>query len=89
MFYMIIYTNVKWGGTKPMTEINQKIIDMVNQKCSIEEISNAINLSYKQIYNRISSLENQGYLIKRRYDTNGVITYTFGYDNSYHINNSS
>lgn len=71
-----------------MTEINQKIIDMVNQKCSIEEISNAINLSYKQIYNRISSLENQGYLIKRRYDTNGVITYTFGYDNCYHINNS-
>lgn len=71
-----------------MTEINQKILDMVKQKKSIEEISNAVNLSYKQIYNRISSLDNQGYIINKAYNTDGTLYYTLGNDNCYHLNNS-
>lgn len=70
-----------------MTEINKKILDMIKQKKSIEEISKEINLSYKQIYNRISSLERYGYLAKRKYDINGILSYTFDNDNCYHVNN--
>lgn len=71
-----------------MTEINQKILDMVKQKKSIEEISNAVNLSYKQIYNRVSSLEDHGYIAKRIYNSNGNLTYTLNNDNCYHLNDS-
>lgn len=71
-----------------MTEINQKILDMIRQKRPIEEISKAVNLSHRQIYIRVSLLENKGYCVGRKYNSNGEITYTFANDNSYHFNNS-
>lgn len=71
-----------------MTEINQKIIDMVKQNKSIEEISKAVNLSYKQLYNRISSFNNKGYIINKAYNTDGTLYYTLDNYNSYHSNNS-
>lgn len=66
-----------------MTEINNKILDMIKEGKSIEEISNFVNLSYKQIFNRISSLQNNGYYINRNYYTDGNITYTLNKDNCY------
>ncbi len=71
-----------------MTETNKKIIDMIKQKKSIEEISKEANLSYKQLYNRISDIQRNGYITKRRYDTNGTLYYTFGNDDCYHSDNS-
>ena len=71
-----------------MTETNKKIIDMIKQKKSIEEISKESNLSYKQLYNRISDIQRNGYVTKRRYDTNGTLYYTFGNDDCYHSDNS-
>ena len=70
-----------------MTQINQKIVDMIMQKKTIEEISQELNLSYKQIFNRVSFLENYGYVVKRKYNTNGIISYTLGNDNCYHLDN--
>lgn len=66
-----------------MTEINQKIIEMIKQKKSIEEISNEVNLSYKQIYNRISSFNGKGYIVNKAYNTDGKLYYNFGEENSY------
>ncbi len=83
---MITYTPVK-EKTSKMTQINQKIIDMIKQKKTIEEISQELNLSYKQIFNRVSMLENYGYVIKRKYDTNGILSYTLGNDDCYHLDN--
>lgn len=68
-----------------MTEINQKILDMIRQKRPIEEISKAVNLSHRQIYIRVSLLENKGYCVGRKYNSNGEITYTFANDNCYHL----
>lgn len=83
---MIVYIPEKRG--EKMTEINQKIMDMIKQKKSIEEISNMVNLSYKQLYNRVSSFNNQGYIISKAYNTDGTLYYTLDNDNCYHLNNS-
>lgn len=60
-----------------MTEINQKIIDAVKLGKTIKEISEITKLSYKQIYNRMSQIERYGYIIKKRYFSDGRITYNF------------
>lgn len=58
-----------------MTEISKLILEMIKQNKSIEEISKMMKLSYRQLYNRISSLENQGYEVKRKYNSNGNLSY--------------
>lgn len=71
-----------------MSETNKLILEMIKQNKSIEEISEVVKLSYRQLFNRISSLENQGYEVKRKYCSSGNLTYTFSNDNSYHLNDS-
>ena len=39
-----------------MTDINQKLFDMIKQNKSLDEISNTMNLSYKQIYEKVLEL---------------------------------
>lgn len=63
-----------------MTKINQMIMNMIRKQKTIEEISLALKLSYKQIYNRVSSLANQGFIINKVYNTNGVLYYTLDDD---------
>ena len=46
-----------------MTDINQKLFDMIKQNKSLDEISNTMNLSYKQIYYRMAQIEALGYPI--------------------------
>ena len=60
-----------------MTDINQKLFDMIKQNKSLDEISNTMNLSYKQIYYRMAQIEALGYPIKRQYNSNGNIKYLF------------
>ena len=65
-----------------MTDINQNILNYIKQNKSVNEISTLTNLSQKQIFQRITSLENKGYLISRKYTSDGNIIYTFDKDNS-------
>lgn len=60
-----------------MTDINQKLFNMIKQNKSLDEISNTMNLSYKQIYYRMAQIEALGYPIKRQYNSNGNIKYLF------------
>lgn len=59
-----------------MTEKNKILLDLIKQDYTIFAISNKMNLTYKQIFNRVNSLEKEGYLIGRKYDTNGNIVYS-------------
>ena len=52
-----------------MTDINQKLFNMIKQNKSLDEISNTMNLSYKQIYYRMAQIETLGYPIKRQYNS--------------------
>lgn len=71
-----------------MTEINQKIISMIRQGKFIEEIAKETNLPYKLIYQRITNLINNGYMINRQYYCNEPLKYTFSDNNSFCENNT-
>ena len=69
-----------------MTEINAKILSMIKDNKSIEEISNEVNLSYKQLYDRFNKLQGYGYNIDRTYHTNGMVKYNIDGKTSYKEN---
>ena len=48
---------------------------MIQRNYTIDKISKETGLSYRQVFHRITQLENAGYVIKREYDTNGNIIY--------------
>ncbi|MGN0973651.1 MAG: metallophosphoesterase [Bacilli bacterium] len=60
-----------------MTEKNKILLDLIKQDYTIFAISNKMHLTYKQIFNRVNSIEKEGYLIGRKYDTNGNIIYSY------------
>ena len=47
--------------------INEKLIELINEDKSVNEISTILNLSNKQIYSRIKTLKSIGYNIKNKY----------------------
>ena len=55
--------------------INEKLIELINEDKSVNEISTILNLSNKQIYSRIKTLKSIGYNIKNKYYYNGNIKY--------------
>ena len=44
-----------------MTEMNLKVLELINNNKSIKEIASILNLSEKQVYIRIKQLINYGY----------------------------
>ena len=58
-----------------MTEINNKIIELLMQHKSIKEISCLLNLTEKQVYMRINHIINCGYNFKPEYLSNSDIHY--------------
>ena len=60
-----------------MSEINQKIIDMINGKASANDISTALGITNKQLFYRLNLLKNRGYNIRQKYYYNGDIVYEF------------
>lgn len=54
---------------------NDKILNMIIQNKTIEEISKETGLSYKQLYRRITMLKNEGYNIKEKYYYSGDMSY--------------
>lgn len=58
-----------------MTEINNKLLELINQNKSINEISTTIHLSHKQIYSRLKNLRMHGFEFVRKYFYDGNIKY--------------
>ena len=58
-----------------MTEINNKIIKMIEENKSLKEISILLGLSEKQVYVRIRQIINYGYQVISRYSYNADIYY--------------
>ena len=60
-----------------MTEINQKILDLIKTGASANEIVNETGLSNRQLFYRLSMLELKGYKFLKKYYYNGEILYNF------------
>lgn len=58
-----------------MTEINQKILDMIAKNASVNEISKVTGLSNKQLFYRLNMLKIKGYNFSRKYYYDGEICY--------------
>ncbi len=58
-----------------MTEINNKIYDLLITGYTINEIADMLNLSPKQIHQRIIKMKNQGYLLTQEIYSDGEIKY--------------
>ena len=66
-----------------MSETNQKIMNMILQNASVNEISKATGLSNKQLFYRLNMLRVKGYNFSRKYYYDGEIVYKLqkGFDN--------
>jgi len=64
-----------------MTELNQKILKLLEENKSMEEISSKLGISLKQLYVRIKQIINYGYNIEPVYYYNSDIRYKFKKDN--------
>lgn len=62
---------------------NDKILEMIIQNKTIEEISQETGLSYKQLYRRITMLKNEGYNIKENYYHSGNMLYQLNSNYNY------
>lgn len=58
-----------------MSEINQKIIDMIQKNATANEISEAVGISNKQLFYRLYMLKVKGYEFLRKYYYDGEIGY--------------
>ena len=59
-----------------MTEKTTKLINLINQGKTCNEICHELNISNKQLFNYLTLLKNKGLLFLRNYCSNGVIYYT-------------
>ena len=58
-----------------MTETNQKIIDMILNNASVNEICEVTGLSSKQLFYRLNMFKVKGFDFSRKYYEDGEITY--------------
>jgi len=58
-----------------VTEINKKILDLIEKNASVNEISKITGLTNKQLFYRLSLLKNKGYDFERKYYYSGDIVY--------------
>ena len=58
-----------------MTEMNLKVLDMINENKSLKEIANILKTSEKQLYIRIKQLINYGYFLEPIYTYDSDIYY--------------
>lgn len=58
-----------------MSEINSKILELIEKNYSANEISEVLNITNKQLFYRLTQLKNKGYNICKKYYANGEIEY--------------
>lgn len=59
-----------------MKDETKLLIKLIKENKTLNEISSILGLSNKQIFTRLSMIKNIGYVIDRKYDYNGEITYS-------------
>lgn len=72
-----------------MSDLTNKIIELIKQNKSVNEICEITNLSNKQLFNIISIIGNSGYLFDKKYYYDGDIVYTLRNKILNSINNNS
>ena len=65
-----------------MTDINLKILHLINDNKNLREIARILNISEKQLYVRIKQLINYGYNLEPSYSYNSDIYYNLKKDNN-------
>ena len=58
-----------------MSEQTIKLIELINEGKTCNEICHILNISNKQLYNNLTILQNKGFYYKRKYYSNGAIVY--------------
>lgn len=58
-----------------MTEVNKKVLELINNKNNMKQIAELLNISEKQLYIRIKQLIREGYLLTPTYSYNSNIYY--------------
>lgn len=58
-----------------MSDLTLKLLDLIKQEKTVNEIAEILNLSNKQIYNLITTIRNKGFDFARKYYSNGNIIY--------------
>ena len=61
-----------------MKEETIKLIELVNENRTLNEITSIMNLSKKQLFQKMTMLRQSGYLIDKEYYYNGDIRYNLG-----------
>ena len=58
-----------------MSAVMEQLLTLIENGKTINEISTIMNLSFKQIYNLITILENKGMTFQRKYYSDGTMLY--------------
>lgn len=58
-----------------MTENQELLLRLIKEGRTCNDISKELNISNKQLYNRLLTLKNNGIILERKYYSNGQITY--------------
>ena len=58
-----------------MSEQTTKLIELINEGKTCNEICHILNISNKQLFNNLTILQNKGFHYKRKYYSNGAIVY--------------
>lgn len=58
-----------------MTENQELLLRLIKEGRTCNDISKELNISNKQLYNRLLTLKNKGIIIEKKYYSNGQITY--------------
>lgn len=58
-----------------MTENQELLLKLIKEGKTCNDISKELNISNKQLYNRLLTLKNNGIMLERKYYSNGQMTY--------------
>lgn len=58
-----------------MSEQTKKLMELINEGKTCNEICAILKISNKQLYNNLTNLRNKGLIYRRKYYQNGVIVY--------------
>ena len=58
-----------------MGEKTKKLIELINEGKTVNQISEELNLSQKQVFNYLTMIKNRGFDFYRKYYSNGDIIY--------------
>lgn len=74
-----------------MTNESIKLLNLIKENKTKNEICEELNINEKQLYIRLTNLKNKGFLLKRKYYSNGEFIYlpTKNYNNIRDINNNN